>query len=124
MGVIPIPEIIKEKVTPNDKLVILASNGVWEHLSSQDAVNVAKQHWQVGSSHKACMEFRGLDDDLNSVGVILTPEIVKEKVTPADKLVILASAASGSTSPVRMPSTWPSSTGRWVVVTKCGVQGF
>ena len=38
--------MIKEQVSEHDKFVILASDGVWEHLSSQDAVNVVKQCWR------------------------------------------------------------------------------
>jgi len=44
VGVIPNPEITREKISRDDKMVILASDGVWEHLSSQDVVNVAKQY--------------------------------------------------------------------------------
>ncbi|KAK3284115.1 hypothetical protein CYMTET_8219 [Cymbomonas tetramitiformis] len=43
-GVIPNPEVLVEKIGRNDKMVILASDGVWEHLSNQDAVDIAKIH--------------------------------------------------------------------------------
>jgi len=36
-GVIAEPEIHTERIGPRDKFVILASDGVWDHVSSQEA---------------------------------------------------------------------------------------
>ena len=39
-GVIPDPEVIEYKITPLDKFIILATDGVWEFLSNQEVVNI------------------------------------------------------------------------------------
>lgn len=43
-GVVPDPEIKKETLTDKDKFVVLGSDGVWEHLSNQQVIDIAKQH--------------------------------------------------------------------------------
>ena len=44
-GVIAEPEIHHERIGPRDKFVILASDGVWDHVSSQEAVDIAAAHF-------------------------------------------------------------------------------
>ena len=44
VGVVAEPEIRKEILTTKDKFVVLASDGVWEHLSNQDVVDIARKH--------------------------------------------------------------------------------
>lgn len=34
VGVIPIPHIRDQLITENDKAIILATDGIWEHLSN------------------------------------------------------------------------------------------
>ncbi len=45
VGVICTPEIIETKLTERDKIVILASDGVWEHLGSQKVVQIVGECW-------------------------------------------------------------------------------
>jgi len=81
VGVIPTPEITKQTVGEKDKFVILASDGVWEHLSSQEAVDVAKKHWNdpkkasdalVSKAREAWAKERcGYRDDITAVVVKL-----------------------------------------------------
>jgi serine/threonine protein phosphatase PrpC len=81
VGVIPTPEIMRHTVGDNDKFVILASDGVWEHLSSQDAVNIAKKYWNnpskasdvlVAKAREAWGKERcGYRDDITAVVVKL-----------------------------------------------------
>lgn len=40
VGVIPNPEIFKRTLDSNDKFMILASDGVWEFITSQEAVDI------------------------------------------------------------------------------------
>lgn len=35
VGVIPVPEILKYELDESDKFMIMASDGVWEFISSQ-----------------------------------------------------------------------------------------
>lgn len=42
VGVIPEPEVNIFDVTPSDKFLIMASDGVWEFISSQEAVDIVK----------------------------------------------------------------------------------
>ena len=43
-GVTYDPEIKKTSLTKKDKFVVLASDGVWEHMSNQDVVEIANKH--------------------------------------------------------------------------------
>ncbi len=43
IGVIAEPEITEYDILPEDKFIILASDGVWEFLSSQDAVDIVQK---------------------------------------------------------------------------------
>eukprot|EP00002_Diphylleia_rotans_P032475 TRINITY_DN6829_c0_g1_i2.p1 TRINITY_DN6829_c0_g1~~TRINITY_DN6829_c0_g1_i2.p1 ORF type:complete len:417 (+),score=95.94 TRINITY_DN6829_c0_g1_i2:626-1876(+) len=40
LGVIPTPEISAKELDENDKILIIASDGVWDILSNQDAINL------------------------------------------------------------------------------------
>ena len=39
-GVISDPEIIEYKISPEDKFIVIASDGVWEFMSNQEVVNI------------------------------------------------------------------------------------
>lgn len=55
VGVIPTPEVIKYELRDHDKFMILASDGVWEFISSQEAVDIVHQHLALGA-HFACQQ--------------------------------------------------------------------
>jgi len=42
--VIPVPEVSERELGPGDKLVILGSDGVWDRVGSQEAVDIAARH--------------------------------------------------------------------------------
>ncbi len=43
VGVIAEPDILEYDIAPEDRFIILASDGVWEFLSSQDAVDIVQE---------------------------------------------------------------------------------
>lgn len=43
-GVVAEPEIKQERLSGKDKFLVLASDGVWEHMSNQQVIDVAKRH--------------------------------------------------------------------------------
>ena len=51
IGVIAEPEITKHTLTPDDSFLILASDGIWEFISSQEAVDKV-----AGALDKGCMK--------------------------------------------------------------------
>jgi serine/threonine protein phosphatase PrpC len=53
VGVIPEPETGEFDLDPQDKFMILASDGVWEFISSQEAVEIVNNAMPNGS-HAAC----------------------------------------------------------------------
>jgi pyruvate dehydrogenase phosphatase len=40
----PDPTLISREIQPNDSFLIFASDGLWEHLSNQEAVDVVHSH--------------------------------------------------------------------------------
>uniref|UniRef100_A0A7S3L068 PPM-type phosphatase domain-containing protein n=1 Tax=Amphora coffeiformis TaxID=265554 RepID=A0A7S3L068_9STRA len=54
VGVIADPVVTERVLEPQDDFMILASDGVWEFLSSQDAVNIVGEHLEERGSTKAC----------------------------------------------------------------------
>jgi serine/threonine protein phosphatase PrpC len=45
VGVISDPEVIFRRLCPEDKFIILASDGVWEHIDSQEAVGIVSKYF-------------------------------------------------------------------------------
>jgi len=43
-GVIAVPEVSTKKIDSRDKMIIVGSDGIWDFVSSQEAVDVAFQH--------------------------------------------------------------------------------
>jgi len=50
IGVIPEPEVQIFDIAPEDQFFILASDGVWEFIDSQEAVNIVQQHLGQGAT--------------------------------------------------------------------------
>ncbi|GAA0175359.1 protein phosphatase [Lithospermum erythrorhizon] len=46
------PSISVTQLQPHDQFIILASDGLWEHLSNQDAVDIVQNHPRSGSARR------------------------------------------------------------------------
>lgn len=46
------PSISVHEIQPNDQFLIFASDGLWEHLSNQDAVDIVQNHPHNGSARR------------------------------------------------------------------------
>lgn len=55
VGVIPEPDVIVHNINDTDKFMILASDGVWEFISSQEAIDIVNDQLEFGC-HAACEE--------------------------------------------------------------------
>ena len=56
VGVVSIPEIKEYIFNPNDKFMIIASDGVWEFISSQECIDIIKEFYDKNDL-KGCCEF-------------------------------------------------------------------
>ena len=54
IGLLCTPEILVWNIVANDKFVIIASDGVWDHISSQEAVDIVASVWKNGKSEACC----------------------------------------------------------------------
>jgi serine/threonine protein phosphatase PrpC len=45
VGVIPDPDIQEHRLTPDDKFLIIASDGIWELISNEKAVSIVSTYW-------------------------------------------------------------------------------
>ncbi|XP_066376073.1 probable protein phosphatase 2C 36 isoform X2 [Miscanthus floridulus] len=46
------PSITSHSLQPSDRFVIFASDGLWEHLSNQEAVKIVQRHQHAGSARR------------------------------------------------------------------------
>jgi len=46
-GLIAVPHIVKYTLKPFDKFLVIASDGVWDELSDQDAINFCKEEFST-----------------------------------------------------------------------------
>ena len=56
VGVTFLPEIHQYKLTKNDKFIIIATDGIWEFISSEHAVQVVSKYWLSGDCDSATDE--------------------------------------------------------------------
>ena len=53
MGVIAEPECREVTLTKDDKMVVIASDGVWEFMSNEEVASVVHPFYQRGNAEKA-----------------------------------------------------------------------
>jgi serine/threonine protein phosphatase PrpC len=53
-GVISVPEIYETRVTMDDKFLIIASDGIWEFIPNDEAVEMVVPFWRRGDPEGAC----------------------------------------------------------------------
>lgn len=53
VGVIPEPDVFRHDLQPEDKFLILASDGVWEFIENQEAVEIVQSNLHLGA-YAAC----------------------------------------------------------------------
>lgn len=53
-GIISEPEMTTVHLTADDKFIIIATDGIWEFISSEEAVNLIKDVWAQGKSEACC----------------------------------------------------------------------
>jgi protein phosphatase PTC2/3 len=57
VGVIPQPEVTQFEINPDDQFMIMASDGVWEFIESQEAVDIVQAKFKEGCNcTQACQE--------------------------------------------------------------------
>ena len=54
VGVIAEPEVIIHELTPCDKFLVIASDGIWEFISSQQCINIISNFYHDNNIEKAC----------------------------------------------------------------------
>ena len=54
VGVISEPDIIIHELTPADKFIVIATDGVWEFITNQDCVDIVSDFYESGNIEKAC----------------------------------------------------------------------
>lgn len=54
VGVTCEPEMIHIVLEPQDKFIILASDGVWEFISSMEAIDIVAAEWERGNAEGCC----------------------------------------------------------------------
>ena len=50
VGVIPDPEILEYTTIPDDKFLVIASDGVFEFLANEDVVRTVVPYWTLGDA--------------------------------------------------------------------------
>ena len=53
VGVIASPEILEMNLMEGDQFIILASDGVWEFITNEEAANIIMPHYMANSAEKA-----------------------------------------------------------------------
>jgi len=56
LGVISVPDIMDIEITKNDRIIILASDGVWEMLTNEEVIEIVGDFYESGDAEKACDE--------------------------------------------------------------------
>jgi serine/threonine protein phosphatase PrpC len=54
VGVICEPEILEYDITPEDKFIVIGSDGIFEFLPNEDVVRIVVPYWKEGDMQGAC----------------------------------------------------------------------
>ena len=80
VGVISEPEIIKYEFNGNEKFIILASDGIWEYIDSDECVNIVKDFYEndmdaIGALNSLVKEafnrWKNMEDSIDDITAIV-----------------------------------------------------
>lgn len=79
VGVSQDPEILEHSLTPDDKMVIIASDGLWEYMSNEEVMSVASEHWTTADLEGCCEhlvsealgKWRRQEDGIDDITVVV-----------------------------------------------------
>ena len=82
IGVTHLPEFVTRKICVRDRFVIIASDGVWDYISSEEAVDIVRKQWETRKSEACCEallkeairrwnEYSDVVDDISIIVVFL-----------------------------------------------------
>ena len=54
VGVTHDPEFLEMAIIPEDKFIVLGSDGIWEFLPNEEVVKIVVPFWKVGDVKGAC----------------------------------------------------------------------
>eukprot|EP00826_Nyctotherus_ovalis_P037380 TRINITY_DN3403_c0_g4_i1.p1 TRINITY_DN3403_c0_g4~~TRINITY_DN3403_c0_g4_i1.p1 ORF type:complete len:329 (+),score=81.58 TRINITY_DN3403_c0_g4_i1:805-1791(+) len=52
-GVIAVPDIVEERLKNEDRILLVASDGVWEYLNNLEAIKIVGECWKEGAEEAA-----------------------------------------------------------------------
>jgi serine/threonine protein phosphatase PrpC len=86
-GVICTPEVFSHRLDTNDKFLILASDGIWEFISSEECVKIVSNYYFSGKFQEACEQLVSLsthrwnkeDGNVDDITVIIAALKVKDE---------------------------------------------
>jgi len=115
IGVIPTPEVMVHRLTDADRFLILASDGVWEFISSQEAVDLVAEcenpyeaaYKLIEVAWRLWLEFDTRTDDITVV-VIFTHVIRKQDKSSQPR----GSSATASRSKSKVQHPWAAAVAR------------
>ena len=80
VGVVSEPEIIKYEFNGNEKFIILASDGIWEYIDSDECVNIVKEFYEndmdaIGALNALVKEafnrWKNMEDSIDDITAIV-----------------------------------------------------
>jgi len=76
VGVIPNPQVIEYTISPKTKYVLMCSDGIWEFISNEEAMNIANKYYLRNDAI-------GLVQDLTNISTSrwLKEDIVVDDIT-------------------------------------------
>lgn len=54
IGVISVPDIFELQIENKHKILVIASDGIWEVLSNEEVMEIVGEYYEKGSTEEAC----------------------------------------------------------------------
>ena len=82
VGVVVSPEILEHNFCEEDKIILLASDGIWEFIDNEEALNIVKKYYEDNDAEGALEEIyteadkrwrenEGIVDDITAIILFL-----------------------------------------------------
>ena len=75
VGVIPNPQIIEYEINPKTKYMIICSDGIWEFITNEEAMNIGKKYYLMNDPLGLCNELTNKSTEIWKVEDIVIDDI-------------------------------------------------